>query len=357
MSIYQQIQILLNQEKTQEALTVFAETASPESELLQSRYDRLLEAKALGKGSVEHWQIERNRIHFALLEFTKPETPPQSSSPDNDHSEQIRNLIAKGETEAALQLLLSMGKMEAEELLARLKASQKQFAMREIDYGSLNEVQADIAQKTLMLSQGKKGAEKSPSNPLPITQHTPPTIDPAQKMTLQQAAPKIRQELRDGNIDEAIYLLFQADISVANALYARFSEASRLNVLGLVDFGERSRMQTQIFNAILQSPEMQSTESFDTPDATEKAEILQLLQEQKTEKALERCQSYGDAYLLLHAQFSVAQKEWRKNLTASEYFEAIKSRINYSLLELMGQLPDSSIPSKSILSKFRNLFK
>jgi hypothetical protein len=355
ISRYEQIQTLLNEEKTQEALTLFAETGSPESELLQSRYDRLLEAKALGKGSAEHWQIERNRIHFALLEFTKPETREATSSPDP--SEQIRHLIAKGETEAALQLLLSMGKKEAEELLARLKATQKQFATREIDYGSLSKVQADIAKETLMLSQGKKGAEKSPSNPLPATQHTPPTIDPAQKMTLQEAAPKIRQELRDGNIEEAIYLLFQADISVANALYARFSEASRLNVLGLVDFGERSRMQTQIFNAILQSPEMQSTESFDTPDATEKAEILQLLQEQKTEKALERCQSYGDAYLLLHAQFSVAQKEWRKNLTASEYFEAIKSRINYSLLELMGQLPDSSIPSKSILSKFRNLFK
>lgn len=101
----------------------------------------------------------------------------------------------------------------------------------------------------------------------------------------------------------------------------------------------------------------QTTPEQMNPTPEVKAQILQLLHEGKTAQALACCEGFGEEYLLLKKELNTAKGQSDTSLTASEYFEAIKSRINYSLLELMGQLPDSSIPSTSLLSKFRNLFK
>lgn len=250
---YEQIQTLLDEEKTQEALDLFSKTGSLEAKMLQARYDNLMKVSPRSPADMEHWHIERNRIHFALLEFTKEE---------------------------------------------------------------------------------------------------------GQKLNPKAAAPFIRQALREGNLEEAVQLLFRADIVIAKVLHGRLCESARLSVLGLIGIEERARLQAQICEAILNDPEMRATASRQTPSADIKAQVLQLLQEQKTEKALNLCQEYGDDYLLLQASYSIAQKEWSKNLIASEYFEALKSKINYSLQELFGEIPERSpAPASSWLDKIRGLFK
>jgi hypothetical protein len=282
---HEQIQTLLNEEKTQEALDLFSETGSLEAKMLQARYDHLMQVKPQNSADSEHWHIERNRIHFALLEFTKEE--PLTG-----------------------------------------------------------------------LSEGQIKSEKTPKRHETTQQPTVLIIEESQKLNPSAAAPLIRQALREGNLEEAVQLLFRADMAIANVLHGRLSESARLSVLGLIGIEERARLQVQICEAILNDTEMRATASTQTPSTDTKTQILQLLQEQKTEKALNLCQEFGDEFLLLQASFSLAQKEWRKNLIESEYFEALKSKINYSLQELLGEIPEhGSEPTSGWMDKIRGLFK
>ena len=70
-TLHEQIQALLNEEKTQEALSLFAKIGKLEAQLMQGRYDRLMQDQAEGRGNLEHWNIEHKRIQFGLLELAK----------------------------------------------------------------------------------------------------------------------------------------------------------------------------------------------------------------------------------------------------------------------------------------------
>ena len=84
-----------------------------------------------------------------------------------------------------------------------------------------------------------------------------------------------------------------------------------------------------------------------------KTQIHQLLYERKTEQALALCVGLGDQYLLLQAQLNAAKSQSDTDLLASEYFEATKSRINYTLQELMEQKMEPTFKNTWKSSIFR----
>jgi hypothetical protein len=68
----QQIQDLLKEDKIQEALNLFVEIAPLEAQLMQARFDRLMQLESQGKDDTEFWHVEHNRILYALREMSEP---------------------------------------------------------------------------------------------------------------------------------------------------------------------------------------------------------------------------------------------------------------------------------------------
>ncbi len=97
----------------------------------------------------------------------------------------------------------------------------------------------------------------------------------------------------------------------------------------LLNDGKTQEAFTDQTSALSEAPQI--------PSPALKAKILQFLHERKTEQALALCVGLGDPFLLLQLRFNAAKNQGGKDLPAVEYFEAIQSKINYSLQELMGQ--------------------
>jgi len=88
------------------------------------------------------WQMTINGIHFALLEMSNME--PDMPEPNGDLPTQIRQLVAMGDTQAALHLLRSSGDQNAEVFLDRYKKAQTQFAAQEIAFSKLSQIIASM---------------------------------------------------------------------------------------------------------------------------------------------------------------------------------------------------------------------
>jgi len=177
-----------------------------------------------------------------------------------------------------------------------------------------------------------------------------------QQITLSEAAPQIRQAIRAGNIGAAVNLFFQTGETASTALFEKYSEVQQLYELNHIGINEWGKVQTQICQRILGTNGISETEIPERPSTEIKTKMLQLLQANKTAEALEFCESFGDQYLLLQAQLSMAAHQRGKGLIESEYYEATKSKINDALFELMEQVPDDSVPPRTILGKLRRLF-
>lgn len=177
-----------------------------------------------------------------------------------------------------------------------------------------------------------------------------------QQITLSEAAPQIRQAIRAGNVGAAVNLFFQTGEKESIALFEKCSEAQQQYECKRIGINEWGWVQTQICQRILVTIGISETEIQKRPSTEIKAKMLQLLQANKTAEALEFCESMGDQYLLLQAQLSIAAHQRGKGLIESEYYEATKSKINDALFELLEQVPDDSVPSRTILGKLRRLF-
>jgi hypothetical protein len=177
-----------------------------------------------------------------------------------------------------------------------------------------------------------------------------------QQITLFEAAPQIRQAIRAGNVGAAVNLFLQTGETASTALFEKYSEAQQEYERNNIGINEWGRVQTQICQGILGTIGISETEIQERPSTEIKANMLQLLHANQTAQALEFCESFGDQFLLLQAQLSIARHQSGKGLIESEYYEATKSKINDALFEWMEQVPDDSVPSRTILGKLRRLF-
>ena len=179
---------------------------------------------------------------------------------------------------------------------------------------------------------------------------------PPQK-TLCEAAPQIRQAMRAGNIAEAINLFLQAGEKESVPLFEKFSEAQQQYERQRISLEAWGCTQAEICNSILGTDGMLETEMPKIPSSELKAKMLLLLHNGKTEQALALCEGFGDAFLMLQAQFYAAKNQSVRGLIESEYFEATKSKLNYALQALLGQTMESaSAPKASLFDKIRSLF-
>ena len=334
-ALHEQIQVLLQAEKTPEALRLFAASGHADARLLQDRYDRLLKDSPPGRVKPEERQISISRIHFALLGLTRPETP--EPEPAGDLRSQIQQLVATGKTEAALRMLLQMGQPGAETLLTRLTTAQQQYTAQEIGSGRWMAIRAEIAGEVLGIP-AKDPPEKHRSIAPPVT-----PAAPTQKISRHDAAPLIRRATRQGDNAAAIRLLLQTEAPEGPALQAKFAAAELQHAHGLISPEEWGRLQAQICQAIFRLDWMQETELPLVLPTGVKAQILQLLHERKTAQALTLCADCSDQYLLFQAQLSVAKKQVDLGLIESDYWEMTESRINYALQAWIGQSPEPGI--------------
>jgi len=178
---------------------------------------------------------------------------------------------------------------------------------------------------------------------------------PIPSIILLETAAQIRQAMREGKMAEAVNLLHQTAEKESASLFETFAEAQQQYESKRIGIEDWWRKQAQTCQSILGTGCMLETEMRETPSSQIKAEILQLLRKHKTEHALAMCEGFGDDYLLLQAQLYAAKKEGGSGLIESEYFEATKSKVNYALEALMGQITEPT-PSRGFWYKMMRWF-
>jgi len=157
-TFYEQIQALLNEGKTQEALTLFSKTGKPEAEMMQSCFDRLMQDKPEGRAEKEQWYLKHNRLHFGMLEMAQKEISTPKSL--EDLQDQLQQKI-EADTEETLNLLISSGDPNAIPLLARLKEAKKHYIAKDIDFRRWAEIRSTIDYEILGVKKGDQDAVKS----------------------------------------------------------------------------------------------------------------------------------------------------------------------------------------------------
>ncbi len=347
-TLHEQIKALIQLKNTQEALHLFAQSGHPDAAILQGRYDLALQLKStMPKEDETEWQITLNRIHFALLEMSnvKPDMP----EPSGDLPTQIRELVAKGDTQAALYLLRSSGDQNAEILLDRLKKAQLQFTAQEINYSRLSHIIALINNEII-------GGEKSEAKETRPSERPMPDLDPAQKISIQKAAPEIRQAIGQGKLKETIDLIVRTEVKESVPFYHHFTKGAEQYKLGLIESAEWLRLNAQLYQEILTLDWMRESDSSILPGSALRIKILEILQNPKLDQAFILCQGLGDQFLMLSAQFATAKKLFEAQMITAHDFERQKNRLHAALQMLLEQVPKEVTKEPGLLDKFRRLF-
>jgi hypothetical protein len=165
----------------------------------------------------------------------------------------------------------------------------------------------------------------------------------------------IRQAILTGNTAVAIQLMLRTDSVEGLSLLQRFATAGLQWEQGMSSVEEWHRAQMDICSDMLELPWMKDSDNLQVTGVTNKSPILQLLHRRQTEQALALCEGLGDAYLLLQMHLHLARNQSGLGLIESEYWEVAKSKINYTLQEMLEELPDEKPPKIGLLGKIRKL--
>lgn len=141
---------LIGQNDTKKAILLLL--ASPHTEdllLLQSRFEKNNRDYTNGTIDFETWDIEHNRINYALLALipVRPKQPGKVASSDLDR------LIMESDTQGALKLLIDAGSTDAILLQARYLRVAKQRRQGTIDNQTFYRVNTHINFAILELNQ------------------------------------------------------------------------------------------------------------------------------------------------------------------------------------------------------------
>lgn len=238
---YQEIQQLLNENKTKEALDLFAQSNRIEADLMQARYVSLLKSAEDGKLNGEEFQINLNRIHFSLLELASQ--PKGRHKPAINLEPQVREWITQGKTETAIDAMIEAGYAEVAALKSRLISSMALFEEGKISYEALSQVQ--VAVNLSLLNLFKDGKSENTDHviepPAPINEVPMPgdIKEKARQLILLQY-----------QTEEALELCEKYGTSF-RLLKKRYQEAKQQWNLGLIDQNTWTMIQQRTDESLL----------------------------------------------------------------------------------------------------------
>ncbi len=176
------------------------------------------------------------------------------------------------------------------------------------------------------------------------------------KIAADVARSQIRAAIAQGSIAGAIHLLTQTGLDEATVLQEQFAASGQQRALGLISPEEWGHIQTQLCTVILKLDWMKEAGAPVTITSEVKTQLLQLLEQRQTEQALVLCTDMGDDILLLQMQLNLARNQSARSLMESEYWEVTKSKVNYTLQELLEELPDEQSQKTGLFNKIRRWF-
>lgn len=176
------------------------------------------------------------------------------------------------------------------------------------------------------------------------------------RLSFAAAADPLRQAIREGNVVEAIRLSVRTGAQESPGLLKKFVEAEQRRTSEQTGLEEWCSEQLRICSLMLELDWMNRSGALKTPDAIDKAYLLEMLHRHQTEQALALCTDFGNEYLLLQTHLNLARTQSGRGLMESEYWEATRSKINVDLQELLEQVPDAAPPARGWLMKIRKFF-
>ncbi len=348
-------------------------TGEKEALFLHGKFNEAKRINALGMIDSETWMSLYTKIYKEILALDWMQQSSRLQTPSEEAKTQILQLLHEQKTAEALELCWDFGDPFLF-IQARFATLQKLFEQGVFYPDFFEKSQKQITRDLQKLLEQETSKDDSKPKNRPSIQ-----IDPAQRLSPQEAAPKIRQAMRSGDTEEAVFLFLRASGKHAELLYERCSDAAEEYTSGLLDVDEWGRIQAQLCYIILCPNWMRKTDSAQPISAQTKSQILQYLKKGEIKYALDLCEGSGDHFLLLQRRFEFAINQFSMGRIDFEYLQRGMGQINYGLLEmlerrsqnpsdfsstrdftlrqLLGKLPKQKESPSSWLIKIRKFFQ
>ncbi len=165
---------------------------------------------------------------------------------------------------------------------------------------------------------------------------------------------QIRQQMRRGNTDVVIQLLHESAIPEAAMLSDRVNDFHQQYKSGSIAAEAWSQAQLQFYQFVLDSKSMQDTSSPPLPSS--KLQLQLLVDAHEIGKALSFCEAFGDASILMQAQYEIGRQQYEKDAIELASWELIQHKTIYLLWELAEQMPGEQAPGKSFWKRIWKWF-
>lgn len=250
---------------------------------------------------------------------TRAQTHDPATQTAKPQTETIRDLIAAGNTEAALRLLVETGDPNAKLLQKQYDTAKDQYSKGLIDFAEWSRTQARINYALL---------EMEPEAT------TEPNTAGAPKAQMAVSRDTILYLVSEGNTGDALQLLMDAGVDDALLLLTRFNASTKQFSMGLIGYDEWARTQAQINYTMLElTPGRHSTET--KTAAIPRDQIKKLAEAGKLEEALGLLfPAKPDDTALVLARIKTARKYYKLGTIDSENFDQIKAQVTLAVLEM-----------------------
>jgi len=167
---------------------------------------------------------------------------------------------------------------------------------------------------------------------------------------------QIRQQMRLGNTDLVVQLLLESGIPEADLFSNRLNDFLQQYESGGIEAEAWSQAQLQFYQSVLDLASMQDTDKPPVPFAFNKLQLLLFIDAHEIGKALTCCEAFGDATILMQAQYEIGGQQYEKGAIELASWELIQHKVKYLLWELAEQMPGEQAPGKSIWKKIMKWF-
>ena len=163
---------------------------------------------------------------------------------------------------------------------------------------------------------------------------------------------QIRQQMRLGNTDMVVQLLQESGIPEASIFSNRINAFQQQFESGRIEAEVWSQAQLQFYQSVLALPSMQDSRKQPESFAFNKLQLQLLVDGHEIAKALTFCEAFGDASILMQAQYEIGRQQYEKGAIELASWELIQHKAKYLLWQLAEQMPGEQTPAKSIWKKF-----
>lgn len=163
--------------------------------------------------------------------------------------------------------------------------------------------------------------------------------------------------MRLGNTDAVVQLLRETGIPELAALSDQVEAARQQCAQGLIDADDWSRTQLRYYQSVLGFVSMQETGMPHTPKAPTKLQLRLLVDGHEIGNALALCETFGDASIVMQAQYEIGRKLYDQGAIELANWELIQHKTKYLLWELVEQMPDEEKLGKNIWKRVSEWFR